>query len=230
VCPPFPFGKAPDEAARGSFVIPIIFPDHHGHGLELSGPCQSNKSEFPLNQYPQLAPSQLPGYAWNNGSFAVPSITGPDPEWWTDNIITESFHSEVYQDHRSALVSVSHETPWAFGTESISAVFEPAFQPSGFCQPTFDFDDPDFWAIDFEQEALQADPGTENCIVFDNPTSPIHMDWDSPTSSSTLRSDCDSSSPNSVALTPPKNEAFCPGSHLHRKYQISVLRPHKCPQ
>lgn len=187
------------------FIIP---PNHHGHGLELSGPCQFNKSEFLLNQYSQSASLQLYGQVWNDDSHAAISTTAPDPDWWTDNINSEAFSDEVHQDCRIALASVSPEIPCAneVGTASVLAAFQTTSQPSGFCQQSFGFNVPASFDIDFEREALLAYPDGATCKVVQNSISLVQSDWNSMKPSSARR------------------------SRKKSKSQFSSLRPFKCPQ
>jgi len=149
------------------------------------------------------------------------SIAAPDPDWWTDNINSELVSSEVHQECRIALASVSLETPRAneVGTDSISAAFQPASQLFGLSQQSLDFNVPANFDIDFEQEASQAYPDSASCMVVQN----------SMKSSSTPRSDCDFYGTTSRVSTPLGNETLCQESQENRKSQIPVLRSFKCP-
>jgi len=233
VVPPHFQGKAPTKLPEGSFVFPIIPPNHHIHGLVLSGPCQPNKSEFLPNQHPPSAPFHLYGQVWNDDFLAESPIAAPDPEWWTDNINSELVSSDVqvYQECQVAPASVSLETPCVneVGTDSLSAEFQPANLPFGDSQQLFDFNfDIDF-DIDFEQNAFQAHPNGENCIVAQNSSSPSQSDRNSFDSSSTPPSVCDFSGSDSRVSTPPRNETLSQESQQNGKRQISVLHSFKCP-
>lgn len=225
--------KSPTKPPQGSFVALIISPHHHDHDLELSGSCESSKSEYLLNQHPQSAPFQLHGQVWNDDFPAVFPIAGPDPDWWTLNINSESVSSdiEVHQECLIALASVSLEPPRAngVGMDSLSAVFQPASQPSGLSQQSLDFNVPAIFDIDFGQEALLAFPDSASCMVVRNSISPLQSDWNSMASTSTPRSEYDFSGTTSRVSTPLRNETLYQESQSYRKSQISVLRSFKCP-
>jgi hypothetical protein len=195
----------------------------------LSGPCQSNKSEYLLNQHPQSAPFQLFDQVWNNDFLAESPIAAPDPEWWTDNINCDlvSGDVQVYQKCQVAPASVSLETPCVneVGTDSLSAEFQPANLLFGDSQQLLDFN----FDIDFEQEAFQAHPNSENCIVAQNSNSPSQSDWNSFDSSSTPPSVCDLSGSDSRVSTPPGNETLSQESPQNGKRLISVLHSFKRP-
>jgi len=225
--------KPPTEPPQGSFVALIIFPNHHDHDLELSGSCESSKSESLLHQHPQSAPFQLHSQVWNNVFPAVFPIPAPDPDWWTLNINSQFVSSdiEVHQECLIALASVSLKPPRAneVGMDSLSAVFQPASQPSGLSQQSFYFNEPANFDIDCEQEALLAFPDSASYMEVRNSISPLQLDWNSMASTSTPRSNCDFSSMTSRVSTPLGNETLCQESQQHRKNQISVFRSFKCP-
>jgi len=221
--------KSPTKRPLGRFVIPIIPPNHHHHDLELSGSCQSNKSEFLLNQYPQSAPFQLHSQVWNDDSRAVSSIAAPDPPWWIDFVNTELFPSEVHQRRQIVSASVSKTSHANEAPSSISAVFQPAFQPSGFSQKPVDFNVPANFAIDFDPQAFQAYLDSANCITFQNSIPLVQPDWNSTESYSTPEFDCDTYSMTTKVFTLPEDETVSQESQENPKSQISVLRAFKCP-
>jgi len=210
------------------FRVLIISPNHYGHGLELSGPCQSNKSELHLNQYPEstLLP-QFFGQVWNVESHAVTPIAAPDPSWLTEftNIV-----DEVNQECPFASASVSAEIPCAneVGTGSTPAAFQTATQPFGSCQ-SFEVNELANSSIDFEWMALFDCPDGTNSMVAQNHISPVQSDWDSTTSSSAPSSDCDFQLDNSRVSTPPGNETLYLETQEKRKSQIPILHPFQCP-
>jgi hypothetical protein len=165
----------------------------------------------------------LPSQGWNDDFRAVLSITAPDPAWWTANINTEIYSGEVHRDCRMAPASVLFESPRVFGTESVSAAFRPTSPLLGFDPQLFDFNVPVNLDFDFN------DPNSLYCIVFENPISPVQLDWDSLASSSSLRSDCDSSSQTRRVSTPPGNEILGQELQGNPKRQIPALRPFPCP-
>jgi hypothetical protein len=170
----------------------------------------------------------LQGLVWNDDSHAVSPIAAPDPEWWTENI--NCVDTEVHQECPITLASV-FEPPLAIevGMDSLSAVFQPAFPQSGFSQELFDFNGSPPHDIDVEQEALEAFPDSANRMTVQNSMSSTQIDWNSTTSSSTLRSDCDSSRTTSRVSTPLGNETFGQESQQERKSRISALRSFPCP-
>jgi len=174
----------------------------------------------------------LQGQVWNHDSRAVVPIAVPDPPGWTEYINCElvSNDVDVYLGYPIALEGVHHEPPGAFGfgPDSLSAVFQPAWQPSGFSQQSPDVNVPANFDIDAELEALLAFPGGANCMVFPDRT--FQSDWDStPISSLTPRSDCDFSSPTSTVSSSPEDESLLHESHPNGKCQISVLPSFECP-
>jgi uncharacterized C2H2 Zn-finger protein len=128
-----------------------------------------------------------------------------------------------------ALDSVHHEPPstFAVGPDSLSAVFQPASQPSGFSQRSSDVNVPVNFDLDVELEALLAFPDA-NCLMSQDPTSQFPSDWDSTPSSLQPRSDCDSSSPPNTFSSSPQDGVVGHESHQNRKSQISVLPFFKC--
>jgi hypothetical protein len=175
----------------------------------------------------------LPGQVWNDEFRAAVTIAAPQPPWWIDNINPEfvSGDVEIHQGCPIALESVSYEPPGAIvaGTDSLSAVFQPASEPSGFSQQSLDLNVPANFDIDVELEALLAFPDGSNCMVFQDSTSLLQSNWNSIPLLSTPRSDCDISSPISTVSTPLGNGTLCHKSHQNRKSQISVLPSFKCP-
>jgi hypothetical protein len=121
----------------------------------------------------------LHGQVRNDDSHALFSIAAPDPDWWTDNINSEFVSSEVHQEYRIALASVSLEPPRTIGTDSISVAFQPTYQPSGFSQQSLGFNVPDYLDIDFEHKASQAYPDSASCMVAQNShiTSSIRLEF-----------------------------------------------------
>lgn len=113
--------------------------------------------------------------------------------------------------------------------DSLSAVFQPAFSQSGFSQQLFDFNAPPPHDIDVGQEALEAFPDSANRMTVQNSMSSTHIDWNSTTSFSTSRSDCDSSRTTSEVSKPLGNETFGQESQQEHKSLISALRSFPCP-
>jgi hypothetical protein len=165
---------------------------------------------------------------WNDDSRAVSSITALDEPWWTDFINPELFPSEVH--HRRQVVPASvYTTSQADEAPSrISAVFQTAFQPSGFNQQSVDFNVPANFAIDFDPQASQAYPGSANFITFQNSIPFVQLDWNSGESSSTPEFNCDTNNPTSSVLTPLENEPIGQVSQVNPKSQISVLHASRC--
>ena len=160
-------------------------------------------------------------------------IAAPDPDWWTLNINSQFVSSdiEVHQECLIALASVSLKPPRAneVGMDSLSAVFQPAFSQSGFSQQLFDFNAPPPHDIDVGQEALEAFPDSANRMTVQNSMSSTHIDWNSTTSFSTSRSDCDSSRTTSKVSKPLGNETFGQEPQQEHKSLISALRSFPCP-
>lgn len=174
----------------------------------------------------------MQGQVRNHDSLAVVPIAVSDPPWWTENINCELVCNdiEVYQEYHIALASVRHEPLGAFevGIDSLSAVFQPASQPSGCSQQFPDVNVPANFDIGVELEALLAFPDASNCMVFQDPTFPL--EWEpSPSSSLTPRSDCDFSSSTSTVSISHEDDILRHESHQNRKSQISVLPSFKCP-
>jgi hypothetical protein len=157
------------------------------------------------------------------------SIAAPDQDWWTDNINSEFISSEVHQECRISLASVSLEPPSAIESDSTSEGFQAASQPSGFSQQSFDFNMPADFDIDFEQKASQAYSDSASCMVAQNSVSPIQSDWNSTQSSSTLPFDCDFYGNISSVSTPPGDETLSQESQERRQSQISVFDPFNYP-
>ncbi len=215
-------------AALGRFVIPIISLHHQDRGLELSGSCQSNKSEFFLNQYPQSAPSQLHSHVWNDASRAVSQIAALDPTWWTDFVNTELFLSEVHQGRQIVPASV-YKTSHAIEAQSkISAAFQTAFQPYGFSQQSVEFSTPANFATDFGPQVFQAYPEIAKSTTSQNSMPLVQPDWKSSESSLTSEFDYEISSMTSRVLTPLENETTSHESQENTKSQISVLHASRC--
>jgi hypothetical protein len=158
----------------------------------------------------------------------VSPIAAPDPEWWTENI--NYVDTEVHQECPITRASV-FEPPLAIevGMDSLSAVFQLAFSQSGFSQQLFDFNAPPPHDIDVGQEALEAFPDSANRMTVQNSMSSTHIDWNSTTSSSTSRSDCDSSRTTIKVSKPLGNETFGQESQQEHKSLISALRSFPCP-
>jgi hypothetical protein len=204
-------------------------PIHHGHELIPSGSCQSSKSGFPSNQYPQPAQFQLYGHVRNDESRAAHSTATPDPDWWS-YINPEFVSSETHQECQSALASVSNETSSAheFGMESMSATFQPASQSFGFSQQPSHLNTPANYDIEIDQRAPLARPDDTNCMVATNFISTTQPDWDSMPSSSTLHSLCDLYESSNRLSTPPGNDTIYQESQETAKTQIPVLPYFKC--
>jgi hypothetical protein len=170
----------------------------------------------------------LHSQVWNDDSHAVSSIATRDEPWWTDFVNTELFPSEVHQSRQIVSASVSETSQPIEAPSSGSAVFQTAFQPSGFNQQPFDLNVPANFAIDFDSQAFQAYPDSANCITSQNFIPLVQPDWNSGESSSTPEFDCDAYSANSGFSTPLGNETVRQESHVNPKSQISVLHASRC--
>lgn len=165
----------------------------------------------------------------NDDFLAVFPIAAPDPDWWTENVNSELFSSEVHQDSQITFESVLETSQAIEATDSVSAVFQPASQHPAFVQEQLDFNVSDNFAIAFEQTAPQTYPNSADCMVFQNSIPTVQPDWNPTNSPSTLGSDCDSYSSSSRVSTPPENETLCQESQQNRKNRISTPRSVICP-
>lgn len=211
------------------FVVPIIPPNYHYHDLELSGSCQSNKSEFLLNQSSQSAPFQLHSQVWNDDPRAVSSIAASNPPWWTEFINDELFSNEAHQRLQNVSASVYETSHANQALSSIPAVFEPTFQLPGLSHQSVDFNVPANFATDFDPQAFQAYPDSTNSMNFQNSIPLPQPDWNSTESSPTPEFDCDTYSMASGVFTPPENQTVRQESQENPKCQISLPRASKCP-
>jgi hypothetical protein len=164
---------------------------------------------------------------WNNDHLAVSSIPAPE-HWWTEFVNTDNVEDEVYQNRQIVPESVS-QTSHVLEAPSISAVFQPAFQPSGSSQETVDFYMPANFAIDFDFQASQACPDSADCITLQNSIPLVQSEENSTESSSTPGFDCDTYSTASGAFTHPENQAVRNESQEKPKSQLLTLPASKCP-
>jgi hypothetical protein len=121
------------------------------------------------------------------------------------------------------------QTSHVLEAPSISAVFQPAFQPSGSSQESVDFYVPANFAIDFDFQASQACPDSADCITLQNSIPLVQSEENSTESSSTPGFVCDTYSTASGAFTHPENQAVRNESQEKPKSQLPTLPASKCP-